>query len=58
MKHGPVTKLDKRIKTTSKKKVDDGVMSEDSDAIVIFFFFFQFMVNLEQSVSEFGMQIV
>ena len=35
MKLGPVTKLDKRNKTTSKK-FDDGVMSENCDVIVIF----------------------
>ena len=40
MKLGPVTKLDKRNKTTSKmskkKKIDDDVMSANCDAIVIF----------------------
>ena len=35
MKLGPVTKLDKRNKTTSKE-FDDDVMSENCDAIVIF----------------------
>ena len=35
MKLGPVTKLDKRNKTTSKK-FDDNVMSENCDVIVIF----------------------
>ena len=35
MKTGPVTKLDKRNKTTSKKIYDD-VMWENCDAIVIF----------------------
>ena len=35
MKLGPVTKLDKRNKTTSKK-IDDDVMSENSDVVVIF----------------------
>ena len=35
MKHGPVTKLDKRNKTMSKK-IDDGVLSENCDVIVIF----------------------
>ena len=41
MKLGPVTKLDKRNKTTSKK-FDDGVMSENCDVIVIFPIFGQF----------------
>ena len=35
MKLGPVTKLDKRNKTASKKS-DDDVMSENCDVIVIF----------------------
>ena len=35
MKLGPVTKLDKRNKTTSKK-IDVDVMSENCDVIVIF----------------------
>ena len=35
MKLGPVTNIDKRNKTTSKK-FDDDVMSADSDVIVIF----------------------
>ena len=35
MKLGPVTKLDKRNKTTSNK-LDDGVMSVNYDVIVIF----------------------
>ena len=35
MKLGPVTKLDKRNKTTSKK-FDDHVMSENCDVIAIF----------------------
>ena len=34
MKLGPVTELDKRNKTSSKK-LDDGIMSENYDAIVI-----------------------
>ena len=42
----PVTKLDKRNKTTSKK-FDDDVMSVNCDVMVIF----QFMANLEQSGS-------
>ena len=41
MKLGPVTKLDKRNKTTSKK-IDDDVMSENCDVIVIFQIFCQF----------------
>ena len=45
MKVGPVTKLDKRNKTTLKK-FDDDVMSENCDIIVIFFLF---LANLEQS---------
>ena len=40
MKLGPVTKLDKRNKTTSKK-IDDDVMSEYCDVIVIFQIFHQ-----------------
>ena len=38
MKLGPVTKLDKRNKTTSKK-FDADVMSENYDVIAIFFYF-------------------
>ena len=41
MKLGPVTKLDKRKKTTSKK-CDDDVMSQNCDAIIIFLIFGQF----------------
>ena len=41
MKLGPVTKLDKRNKTTSKK-FDVDVMSENCDVIVIFRIFDQF----------------
>ena len=41
MKLGPVTKPDKRNKTTSKK-FDDGVMSENCDAIDIFPIYGQF----------------
>ena len=41
MKLGPVTKLDKRNKTTSKK-FDVDVMSENYDVIVIFRIFGQF----------------
>ena len=41
MKLGPVTKLDKRNKTTSKK-FDVDVMSENCDVIVIFLIFGQF----------------
>ena len=35
MKFGPVTNLDKKNKTTSKK-FDDDVMSENCEVIVIF----------------------
>ena len=41
MKLGPVTKLDKRNKITSKK-FDDDVMSANSDVIVIFPIYGQF----------------
>ena len=41
MKLGPVTKIDKRNKTTSKK-FDDDVMSENCDVIVIFPIYGQF----------------
>ena len=41
MKLGPVTKLDKRNKKTSKK-FDDDVMSENYDVIFIFLIFGQF----------------
>ena len=41
MNYGPVTKLDKRNKTTSKT-FDDDVMSENCDVIVIFRIFGQF----------------
>ena len=41
MNLGPVTKLDKRNKTASKK-FDDDVMSENCDVIVIFRSFGQF----------------
>ena len=41
MKLRPVTKLDKRNKTTSKK-IDDDVTSTNCDAIVIFPIFGQF----------------
>ena len=41
MKLGPVTKIDKRNKTTSKK-FDDDFMSEHCDAIVIIRIFGQF----------------
>ena len=44
MKLGPVTKLDKKNKTTSKK-IDNDIMSENCDVIV----FFKFLANLEQS---------
>ena len=41
MKHGPVTKLDKRNETTSKK-FDDNVMSENYNVIIIFSIYSQF----------------
>ena len=41
MKLGPVTKLDKRNKTTSKK-FDDDVISENCDVIAIFSIYGQF----------------
>ena len=41
MKLGPVTKLDKRNKTTSKS-FDDDIMSKNCDVIVIFRIFCQF----------------
>ena len=41
MKPGPVTKLDKRNKTSSKK-IDDDVMYESCDVIFIFRIFDQF----------------
>ena len=41
MKLGPVTKLDKRNKTTLKK-FDDDVMPENCDVIVIFSIYGQF----------------
>ena len=41
MKLGPVTKLDKRNKTTSKK-FDDNVMSGSCDVIAIFRIYGQF----------------
>ena len=44
MKRGPVTKVDKGNKKTSKK-IDDDVISLNCDVIVIF----QFMADLEQS---------
>ena len=47
MNLGPITKLDKRNKTTSKK-LDDDFMSVNCDFIVIF----QFMANSEQSGSR------
>ena len=47
MKLGPVTKLDKRNKMTSKK-FDDDFMSANGDVIIIF----RFMANLKQSRSR------
>ena len=41
MKLGPVTKLDKRNKTRSKK-FDDDVISKNCDVIVIFLIYGQF----------------
>ena len=41
MKLGPVTKIDKKNKTTSKK-LDVDVMSENCNVIVIFWIFGQF----------------
>ena len=41
MKIGPVTKLDNRNKTTSKK-LDDDVMSKNCDVIAIFSIYGQF----------------
>ena len=41
MKLGPVTKLDKRKKTTSKK-IDDDVMSANCDVMVLFLIYAQF----------------
>ena len=42
MKLRSITKLDKRNKTTSKKKNNDDIMSEYLDVIVIFSIFGQF----------------
>ena len=50
MKLGPVTKFDKRNKTTSKN--DPDVMSVNFDVIVIFFNLWQIWSNLEQSGSR------
>ena len=41
MKLGPVTKIDKKNKTTSKK-FDDDVMSKDCDVIAIYPIYGQF----------------
>ena len=41
MKFAPITKVDKRNQTTSKK-FDDGVMSQNCDVIVVFFIYGQF----------------
>ena len=46
MKLGPVTKIDKRNKTTSKK-IDDDVMSEKFDVIDIFPIYGQIWSNPE-----------
>ena len=48
MKLGPVTKLDKRNKITSKK-LDDNVMSENCDVITIFSIFGQFGAILKSN---------
>ena len=53
MKLGPVTKLDKRNKTTSKK-FDNDIMSENCDVIVIFFFFGQFGAVTEPAEVTFS----
>ena len=42
MKLGPATKLYKKNKATSKKKIDDSVMSKNCDIVVIFWIFGQF----------------
>ena len=47
MKLGPVTKRNKRNKTTSKE-FDDDVMSKNCNVLL----FFQFTENLEQSGSR------
>ena len=47
MKLGPVAKIDKRNKATSKK-IDDNVMLRSYDVIAIF----QFTDHLEQSESR------
>ena len=47
MKYGPVTKLDKKNKTTLKK-IDDDVMSTNCDSLSSF----RFLANLEQSRSR------
>ena len=41
MKLGPVTKPNKKNKTTSKK-IDDGIISENYDVTVIFLIYGQF----------------
>ena len=55
MKLGPVTKLDKRNKTTSKK-FDDDVMSENCDVIVIFSIYDQFGVIPEAGFQTKSLQ--
>ena len=47
MKLGPVTKLDKKNKTTSKK-FDHDVMSADFDVIVMFTIYGQFRAMRKQ----------
>ena len=55
MKLGPVTKIGKRNKTTSKK-FDDNVMSENCDLIVIFHIFGQFGGSPEAEFRTLNLQ--
>ena len=50
MKLGPVTKTNKRNKTTSKN--DNDVISENYDVIVIFFFNFELIGAFQNLDSE------
>ena len=54
IKLGPVTKLDKRNKTTSKKKkkIDNNVMSKNWDVIVIFAIFGQSGAGYRQKIYQ------
>ena len=52
MKLGPVTKLDKRNKTTSKK-LDDDIMPANCDVIDIFLIYGQFGANFCQTMLIF-----